>query len=162
MESTKRTPRNRQNPRTHCAGCGTELTDTNCRRRHDATTFRSHCDSCRAAARRAKHDGTEDSQRIMLDRDVCDICHRPETQMRAGVVRKLNKDHDHITGEWRGLLCSRCNKAIGLFSDNVELLKRAIEYLEDPPGLVLVDDESAETRQEWRKGPLAAQILRQT
>lgn len=98
----------------------------------------------------------------MLDRDVCDICHRPETAKRNGAVRLLNKDHDHITGEWRGLLCSRCNQAIGMFNDNVALLQRAIEYLQNPPGLVLVDDEPAEARQEWRKGPLAAQILRQT
>lgn len=98
----------------------------------------------------------------MLDREVCDICKRPETAKRNGVVRLLNKDHNHLTGEWRGLLCSRCNQAIGMFNDNVALLQRAIEYLENPPGLVLVDDHPAETRQEWRKGPFAAQILDQS
>lgn len=91
----------------------------------------------------------------MLDRTVCDICRQPEREMRNGVVRKLNKDHDHLTGEWRGLLCSRCNQGIGKFSDNVELLKRAIEYLENPPGLLLIDDEPAESRQAWRSGPFA-------
>ena len=89
----------------------------------------------------------------MVTRQVCDICKQPERDKRNGVVRLLNKDHDHKTGEWRGLLCTRCNNGIGMFRDNVELLKRAIEYLQDPPGLTLLEDGSPEERQEWRQGP---------
>lgn len=138
---------------THCSKCGTELTEANATRRSGSDVWRSHCDPCRAATRRAAHDASEDAKRIMLDRQVCDICGQPERETRGGVVRKLNKDHNHRTGEWRGLLCSRCNQGIGKFSDNIALLKRAIEYLENPPGLVLVNDEPPETRQAWRQGP---------
>lgn len=52
----------------------------------------------------------------------CAICDRtPE--------RRLHIDHDHDTGELRGLLCHHCNTALGNFRDDPELLQRAIEYL---------------------------------
>lgn len=38
-------------------------------------------------------------------------------------------DHCHTTGKVRGLLCNNCNRALGLFKDNPETLKRAAEYL---------------------------------
>ena len=39
-------------------------------------------------------------------------------------------DHCHKTGNIRGLLCAKCNKGIGLFSDNTTVLKNAIKYIE--------------------------------
>ena len=41
-------------------------------------------------------------------------------------------DHDHVTGEIRGLLCSDCNKGIGLLKDNRLILQGAIRYLSKP------------------------------
>jgi hypothetical protein len=38
-------------------------------------------------------------------------------------------DHDHKTGEFRGLLCNACNHGVGFFKDNVINLTRAISYL---------------------------------
>ena len=58
----------------------------------------------------AKHDGS------------CHICKQ---------IKNLSIDHRHTTGEVRGLLCTNCNTALGSFKDDVALLKRAIEYLED-------------------------------
>jgi hypothetical protein len=55
---------------------------------------------------------------------VCAICHEAPN----GVY--LCVDHCHITGEIRGLLCHACNVGIGKFSDDPNLLRRAIEYLE--------------------------------
>ena len=40
-------------------------------------------------------------------------------------------DHCHTSGAIRGILCSRCNLGLGHFGDSVEVLKRAIIYLED-------------------------------
>ncbi len=42
---------------------------------------------------------------------------------------RLVIDHNHETGAIRGLLCRNCNSGIGLLGDSVELLRRAIAYL---------------------------------
>lgn len=58
---------------------------------------------------------------------VCKICGGPPN----GKHLKLVVDHCHTSGLVRGLLCSSCNKAIGLMRDDVEILKKAIFYLEN-------------------------------
>lgn len=45
-------------------------------------------------------------------------------------------DHCHVTGEIRGLLCSRCNMGLGMFRDNPSLLQAASRYLQKK---ILVD-----------------------
>jgi hypothetical protein len=39
-------------------------------------------------------------------------------------------DHNHKTGEVRGLLCTFCNTGLGQFRDSPALLKMAVFYLE--------------------------------
>jgi len=41
----------------------------------------------------------------------------------------LYVDHCHTTGKVRGLLCATCNSILGFCNDDVELLKRSIDYL---------------------------------
>lgn len=48
---------------------------------------------------------------------------------RPIVFDTLVVDHDHISGKVRGLLCRKCNIALGHFQDNVETLANAITYL---------------------------------
>ena len=44
--------------------------------------------------------------------------------------RRLDVDHCHTNGKVRGLLCNKCNQAIGLLGDNIDMLQKAIKYLE--------------------------------
>jgi hypothetical protein len=60
---------------------------------------------------------------------VCAICEREEDGFLHGVRKNLAVDHCHGTGEVRGLLCSRCNGAIGHFREEVGILEKAILYL---------------------------------
>lgn len=59
-------------------------------------------------------------QKSQLQSSRCAICRREAN---------LFVDHCHQTGQVRGLLCSRCNSALGLFMDDLGSLSKAIEYL---------------------------------
>lgn len=51
---------------------------------------------------------------------------------RCGICKTTDDiciDHDHKTDELRGLLCRRCNLALGIFKDDVKLLRAALAYL---------------------------------
>lgn len=63
----------------------------------------------------------------------CALCGRkPQDGFKAdgGRMPALHRDHDHVTGAWRDLLCSRCNQGLGLFQDDPVLLWAAAEYIE--------------------------------
>lgn len=55
---------------------------------------------------------------------LCAIC------LRSDTLRELSVDHNHETGKIRGLLCGKCNLAIGNLEENIEHFYSAIRYLE--------------------------------
>ena len=57
---------------------------------------------------------------------VCAICQKPEVKKNA---TRLCIDHNHQTGEIRGLLCHKCNSAIGKLGDSPALVAAALRYL---------------------------------
>lgn len=57
----------------------------------------------------------------------CAIC--GGTEAKHGESTRLHIDHNHETGEVRGLLCNNCNRALGYFHDQWELLDIARLYL---------------------------------
>jgi hypothetical protein len=58
----------------------------------------------------------------------CAICGTSKPHTRSD-VRHFSIDHDHDTGQVRGLLCDQCNRGLGLLHDDIERLKSAIQYL---------------------------------
>lgn len=58
----------------------------------------------------------------------CLICYVDEFDLGK---RRLHIDHNHTTGFVRGLLCSNCNTAIGMFEDDIYRMEKAIQYLRD-------------------------------
>jgi hypothetical protein len=56
---------------------------------------------------------------------VCASCGTSEFGSRGP-----NVDHDHVTGNVRGILCSNCNCAAGFLKDDPALAKRLATYLE--------------------------------
>lgn len=70
----------------------------------------------------------EDYDRMSAEQDhACAICGAEAWMEQYGV---LHVDHDHETGAIRGLLCSKCNTGLGLFSDASNRLRAAAKYLE--------------------------------
>lgn len=76
-------------------------------------------------------DGT---QFLMIDFDReyqkqqgrCGGCHRHQTELS----KVLCVDHDHVTGQFRGLLCGSCNTALGMAKDSIQILNSLISYLQ--------------------------------
>jgi hypothetical protein len=57
---------------------------------------------------------------------TCAICRATSAD---SVGRRLHIDHNHQTGEVRGLLCGNCNLGIGKFGDNPDRMVKAVQYL---------------------------------
>ena len=64
----------------------------------------------------------------------CPICFKipeqivPETN---GKTSPFVLDHDHKTGAFKGWLCNKCNSALGFFEDDINYVRRALNYLEE-------------------------------
>lgn len=118
------------------------------RKRHYARDVAS---GDRLARNLARYGLTCDDYEAMLEAQggVCAICGGTDQR------RRLNVDHDHATGEVRGLLCSGCNGArLGRLGDSIERaetraryyeeraahLRRAIEYLTHPPARAVIGE----------------------
>lgn len=63
------------------------------------------------------------NQMLVAQGGVCLICNRTNGRVDLAV------DHDHKTGDVRGLLCSPCNLALGCVNDSIERLDALIVYL---------------------------------
>jgi hypothetical protein len=111
----------------HCVKCGIKQPLENFSMANGGNYRRTECHSCTKElqkvrkALKAKHPFPEGDY-------SCPICDR-----------KLGEsvfclDHSHETNEFRGWLCDYCNRGLGAFSDNLDRLKNAIEYLRNTDG----------------------------
>lgn len=69
----------------------------------------------------------------------CWICQRA-----TGKTRRLSVDHDHDTGNVRGLLCRPCNDMLGHARDVIGFFYRAATYLANPPYFLMKQEQEAE------------------
>ncbi|TMD23132.1 MAG: hypothetical protein E6I99_07910 [Chloroflexi bacterium] len=60
---------------------------------------------------------------------LCAICRCPSNSTYKGRMRQLGVDHDHLTGQIRGLLCNGCTAGLGYFRNNPDFLLAAAQYL---------------------------------
>jgi hypothetical protein len=54
---------------------------------------------------------------------ICEVCGGPDKQ-------RMNFDHCHTTGRFRGWLCRNCNVTLGLVSDDPNRLRALADYLD--------------------------------
>ena len=69
-------------------------------------------------------------QMVMAQCGACAVCGRQAGEASESFrFDQLVIDHDHATGEVRGLLCASCNLAIGILGDDLIRVRRAADYL---------------------------------
>lgn len=70
---------------------------------------------------------------------VCAICEQPPK------LRALHVEHDHTTGLIRGLCCFFCNAQILRQRVTARLLRRAADYLDNPPAIAVLGERFGPT-----------------
>jgi hypothetical protein len=68
----------------------------------------------------------DDYNSMLIAQDYkCAICGVHQDNLK----KRLHLDHDHITGQVRGLLCGHCNRGLGDARENISILENMILYL---------------------------------
>ncbi|MGP6157909.1 MAG: endonuclease domain-containing protein [Vulcanimicrobiaceae bacterium] len=126
-----------------CRDCDTEKPGTEFYA-VDLRVWKYRCKACSRASR-AAYGKTEGFKQRRRNRNIkgrygiealpanalCGICGQPEAKKaKDGRLFAIAADHDHLTGQFRGFLCSSCNLGLGKFKDDSNLLRAAIRYLE--------------------------------
>ncbi len=119
-----------------CSGCGAKKPVghfNKSKRSPDGRSSRCKtCDNSRRYQELYGISGVEYERLFKAQGGVCAICERrPRT-------KALSVDHDHLSGEVRGLLCFTCNSGILMYAQNdADRLLRAAQYLRNPPARYL-------------------------
>jgi hypothetical protein len=95
-----------------------------------------HYKDCHTCANLKSHYGITTPERDAMGDAVdwvCVICDEPMRRVGAGDPSRKKHDavvdHCHATGDIRGVICSTCNRGLGLLNDDPKLLIKAMEYL---------------------------------
>ena len=99
----------------------------NGRKSRDRRRFTRSLERIRRAAEDRGHEpclATENEVRKAFT-GFCFVCGVHESELKT----KLNLDHCHSTGTFRGWLCGSCNRALGYAGDSATILEKLIEYL---------------------------------
>jgi hypothetical protein len=95
-------------------------------RKENSMSKKERLERGRIYQKKCKYGLTESEYKNMFasQNNKCAIC---------GIDIKDNGvvDHSHITNKVRGILCNKCNVLLGMARDNVDILKKAIDYLQN-------------------------------
>lgn len=109
-----------------CGYCSAEFASPDDRQFYCSDECTKAAKSLREAYRRYGITMAQYRALLLSQGGVCAICRQPERTARN---RLLTIDHDHTSGHVRGLLCSQCNRAIGLLGDSPEIIEAAASYV---------------------------------
>ena len=104
-----------------CKGCGDQF---------DICIKKSgYCSNkCRSVHKSYKI-SVKDYDKLLKEQDhKCAICNI-QFDENSKKYRQINIDHNHKTLEVRGILCSPCNRALGLLKENVQSIQNMIKYI---------------------------------
>jgi hypothetical protein len=107
-----------------CSCCSKEKKINKFRYRKDRGYYDTICIRCKRIKYIVRTYNVSERKAIELhNTNNCAIC--------GDVVSgsKQHVDHNHTTGEVRGILCNNCNRAIGYFNEDINKMKNAINYL---------------------------------
>jgi hypothetical protein len=114
----------------HCTPCRKLIERSPVKRERDRMRYHNNKDGYRDAFYKRAYGCSLETYNKLLESQngTCAICFDLCT-----TGRKLALDHNHTTGAVRGLLCSACNKALGLLKEDVHILENMIKYIKDYP-----------------------------
>ena len=108
--------------KSHCVSCGKKYAqDWKDNNKERIAIYNSHY------KREYKYGLTKEQYFKLLESqdNSCAICNTPQSELKQSLV----VDHNHTTGEVRGLLCTYCNVGIGMLKENEDNLIAAVQYL---------------------------------
>ena len=112
-----------------CRLCGVEKPISEFYFRKDSEHYRSECKECLSKLSSFRDTGwtpEKYEEAYIKQNGRCAIC---GCKLNSSRYTRFAGDHDYRTGKLRGLLCTNCNTALGLFKDSIERLEMAKRYL---------------------------------
>jgi hypothetical protein len=110
-----------KNNKAECKGCGSEF---------DISVKQAGYCSYRCRKSHSVYNINEKIYNDMLKAQnySCAIC-KTDFDQTHKTAKQINIDHDHETHKVRGLLCSLCNRSLGLLREDINILNNMINYI---------------------------------
>jgi hypothetical protein len=118
-------------PTKKCSKCKQDLQLHMFGRASGGNYLRGECKKCGREISKSKEKAKSSAYSVPKNH-ICPICLRAEEAVKNRGGKRSGAwccDHDHISEKFRGWLCHDCNRGIGVLGEDVDRLKRAIEYL---------------------------------